>query len=393
MKNDAERRSFDLDFLYPFFHYRRNPLGYRAGFLFNIVSFGKGTGLGSLEPTKNFSIYPLVFYRNSSDIRERVFAFAPFYGNFADGAKKFFMFPLYLRTESEGRVSTNLMWPLLAFYSGEQEGFRLWPLFGSRRYGSSYTRFALWPFYFEILRGDGPSRVFYKSFFPFYYRSDYGTQSHRTYLWPFFQKSVDPARNLRSLHLPWPIVNFKKSDEETRVRFFPFFEKSETFGVKKTRFFLWPLYASSQVNLKMHRSHKDRFLFALRIRRTVQFDGSPLSMRVDLWPVFSYTRDAEGDSLFHVLSPIESILGSSTKLYRNYAFLWRVIDVRSTRERLWVSALFGMVNFKSSCTEKSFYIGPKMFGYSADGSGRRIRFLFIPVKIGEVVAVDWGCKE
>lgn len=391
VKKDPKTETVETDILYPFFHYKRARQGYRAGFLFNAISFGRGPEARSEGPETDFRLYPLIFYRSSLLPKRRVFAVAPFYGNFGNSTK-FYMLPLYFRTESERGSATNIMWPILAFYSGDREGFRLWPLFGSHRQGDSHTRFALWPFYFEQKKGSGPSYRFFKSLFPFYYRFDYGTQSHRIFLWPLFQKSVDPATNLRSWHMPWPLVNFKRSDEGKRIRFFPFFGTSEIYGVKKARFFLWPLYGSSRAKLETYEYKQDRVLLALKIRRKKPFGGTPdPALRIDFWPVFSYAKDGAGNSHFHMFSPLESVMGESRKIYRNYAFLWRVFETRRAPGRFSVSALFGAVGYRRSCGEKSFYIVPKMFGYSSDAEGRRIRFLFIPVKIGGPVEDAGSC--
>ncbi len=395
VKKEKSLDSLTLDFLYPFFHYRRTPKGYRMGFFFNSLSFSKKAGLPDPRE-KSFRIYPLIFHRSSPNPERRSFAFVPFYGNFG-GKTKFVLFPFYLRTiNSEGAISRNFLWPFFASYSGESRGFRFWPLFGNFEGKNSHSKFLLWPFYFDIKKGSNETYRRYKAFFPFYYRVDYGTESHTMYMWPFFQKSVDPKRNLRSFHLPWPIINFKKSDTERRMRFFPFFETSETFGVKKTKFLLWPLYASSRLQLKYHEYKKDTFLVALKVVREAPFDKTrKRSLRVDLWPVFSYKRDEKrGHSYFHLLAPFEPFIGSSAKFYRNYSFLWRIFEVRRKHgEGTAVSVLFGTLNFRKSCDESFFHIAGKAFGYASDLQGRRIRFLFLPLKVGSPVKSVENCRR
>ncbi len=395
VKKDRSLDSMSLDFLYPFFHYRATPRGYRMGIFFNSLSFSKQTGLTG-SGGKSLRIYPLIFHRSSPNPAERSFAFAPFYGNFG-GKTKFVLFPLYFRTvSSDGEISRNFLWPVFAFYSGKKKGIRFWPLFGWSKGKNSHSRFLLWPFHFDVKKGSGETYRRYRAFFPFYYRINYGTESHTMYMWPFFQKSVDPERNLRSIHLPWPIINFKKSDTERRVRFFPFFETSETFGVKKTKFLLWPLYTSSRLKFKHHEYKKDSFLIALKVVRETPFDkirrGS--SLKVDLWPVFSYKRDDKGRSYFHMLAPFEPFVGSSAKFYRNYSFLWRVFEVRRKRGKgTAVSLLFGTLNFRKSCDESFFHIAGKAFGYASDLQGRRIRFLFLPLKVGSPVKSVENCRR
>ncbi len=381
LKKNRPAGSLSLDILYPFFHYKQNNDGYRAGFLFNLLSFGNKVQSGARE--KTFRLYPLFFHRSSDIPERRQFAFAPFYGNFG-GKTKFVLFPLYLRTSSGKGVTHNVLWPFFAFYSGERKGFRFWPFFGRVEQKKYRMKFVMWPLYFDREVGAGASYSRYKAFFPFYYRFDYKTQSNKIYLWPLFQKSTDPANNLDSLHLPWPFVNFKKSDDGTRTRFFPLFEKSEIPGVKKTRFFLWPLYTSSRIKLSSYYYKKDSVLIIFKIRREKPFDGRRASsLKVDLWPVFSYRKDEKGRSYFHMLSLFEPFIGSSEKLYRNYAFLWRVLEVRRKKNvGTSVSLLFGILNFKKTCEEKSFYIAGKAFGYYSGSEGRKIRFLFLPVKIG-----------
>ncbi len=374
--------SFQMQILYPFFSYRKNPLGYQAGILFNLISLGGNTNVQSAFPEKSFRIYPFIFYRRSENPERRQLAFAPFYGNFGDRIK-FVLFPLYLKTGSREGISRNILWPVFAFYSGGRKGFRFWPFFGHMEEKKQNARFIMWPFYMEKTGNSGRIHRHYKAFFPFYYRLDFMTQSHKIYLWPFFQKSVDPARNLKSLHLPWPFVNFRTSDDGKRTRFFPLFESSET-GVKKTGFFLWPLYSSSEIKFSGHEYRKKNFLIILKIRRENPFDvRKDPSLKVDLWPVFSYRRDETGSSYFHMISLFEPFMESSEKLYKNYSFLWRVFEVRRKKGvGTSVTALFGTLMFKKSCEESSFHLLGKALGYSSDLTGRKIRFLFLPVKIG-----------
>ncbi len=394
VKRDSVAESLSMDFLYPFFHYRRNKIGFQAGFLFNSISFGKNVDILSGLREKQFRIYPFVFYRHSENPERRQFALVPFYGNFGDRVK-FVLFPLYLETRSPSGVSRNVLWPVFAFYSGGRKGFRFWPFFGRIEEKNYRARFAAWPFYFEKTTSPGQSYRHYKAFFPFYYRFDYLTESHRIYLWPLFQKSTDPARNLESFHLPWPFFNFKRSDEGRRIRFFPFFEKSDTADVKKTSFFLWPLYASSTVNFSTYEQTKKSFLIALKIKSEKPFGGNRnSSLKVDFWPFFSYKRDEKGSVYFHAVSPLEPFIGSSEKLYRNYSFLWRVFEVRKKRGRgTVVSALFGTLMFKKTCEESSFHILGKALGYSSDLNARKIRFLFLPVKIGKSSKRMEDCRK
>lgn len=381
LKRNNPAGFFSADILYPLFHYRKQSPNFQAGFLFNLISFGRTVSSLSGSEEKDFKIYPLLFYRYSEDPARKRFALVPFYGNFGEKIK-FVLFPLYLRTRSHDSVSHNVLWPVFAFYSGGRKGFRFWPFFGKVEEKNHRSRFLLWPFYFERTNY-GKVYSHYKAFFPFYYRFDYLTESHKIYLWPLFQKSVDPARNLESFHLPWPFVNFKKSDTEKRIRFFPLFETSQRADIKKTSFFLWPLYESSRINFNTHEHLKKKFLLILKIRREKPFDKTRnSSLQIDFWPVFSYKKDERGSSYLHMLSPLEPFIGSSDKLYRNYSFLWRLIEVRRKKGRgTSVSALFGTLMFRKSCEESSFYILGKALGYASDLNRREIRFLFLPVKI------------
>ncbi|MGI9559221.1 MAG: hypothetical protein ACR2NQ_06140 [Thermodesulfobacteriota bacterium] len=398
VSRNLQRETLNVELLYPFFNFRKDHNGYNAGFLFNLISLrGEVRDVEAAAITEtSFRIYPLLFYRSSEMPGRNLFSFAPFYGNFG-GKVKTYMFPFYLQTRSETGVSHNILWPLIGFYSDGREGFRFWPLYGSVKDSNSRLRFALWPLYLEKEKGRLEDRNYryYKAFFPFYYRFDYQTQSHRMYLWPLFQKSTDSATNLKSYHVPWPLINFSKSDNSRRVRFFPFFEKSEIRGVKKTRFILWPLYTSVRFNLTSSISTKDTFLLALKIRREIPHNTNKRqSVRVDLWPLFTYRRDERGAARFHMFSPIEPFIGSSGKLYRNYAFLWRPLDVRTMEGKgTAVSFLFGTFSFRKSCEKSSFLIAGGALGYSSDFEARKIRFLFLPVKIGEAVKNEEMCRQ
>ena len=78
----------------------------------------------------------------------------PFYGRLYNRFRRdeigFFLWPLYSYSNSDGSTRTNVLWPFFSFYSGYQEGFKIGPLYGQRRWGDERkATFVLWPFFIK----------------------------------------------------------------------------------------------------------------------------------------------------------------------------------------------------------------------------------------------------
>lgn len=315
-----------LDVVYPLWSYRTAPDNTR----FNAIHLLSGD-FGSRESgsSNRFHLFPFLFYGSGEEGSERYFGLFPFGGTikgwFGRDAIHFALFPLYSRTYQQGRRTDNLLWPFFAQIRGEEEqGFKIWPLYGqSRKTGVYAKRFFLWPiFFFEDNGLDTENPTSKRAAWPFYVSSESPQESYRSWLWPFFSRLENRPKAYTELSLLWPLVRITRGETRHGLRLLPFYA-DETVAANRKRWFGWPLY-------KIEETQTDRFY---RVRHRVLFflysdlvekqltTGSE-KRRIDFWPLFGYSRK-EGVSHLHVLSFLEPFFPENRGIENSWAPLWR----------------------------------------------------------------------
>jgi hypothetical protein len=105
------------------------------------------------------------------------------------------LFPLYMRTEREGRVSHHVLWPLFVYSTkpGLPKSFRIWPFYGVT-HSEFYTRsFWLWPLFHKQRNLHGNVH-------------DTSELEKRWSLWPLF--SYGKRKSYRAVSAPWPFIGW-----------------------------------------------------------------------------------------------------------------------------------------------------------------------------------------
>ena len=142
------------------------------------------------------------------------------------------LWPLYLRTEKDGRVGHTFLWPFVSFSTGPSAAtrwHRILPLYNFITRPGQFVRYALlYPFLTwgsELLDTDDPWHGF--ALWPLFswQRSESGKSGSWSFLWPFF-KGETIAGKRRKLDLFWP---FYRSLEDN------------TDGRELRQWWLWPL--------------------------------------------------------------------------------------------------------------------------------------------------------
>lgn len=256
----------------------------------------------------------------------------------------FVLWPLYMRTERDGRVARHFLFPIFRFLSGEEaSGWRAWPLAGHTRLENNYDRwFFLWPllsFQRDKLALPVERQRTRWSVFPFFGRARQGSFEATTILWPFFGYSRDPRSGFQSWDA-WPLVRVQRpgtSDAARRTRVWPFYSRFEGDGMTST-WWLWPL-----VNAR-EESYFDHTRNALRI--TPFYDGfhskyaDGKELRVEkVWPLYRTERGSDGTRFaFPALSPLWHL----PQLERHYAWLWEVFAREERGEVVRERSLLGL---------------------------------------------------
>jgi len=413
LSEDKEKDSTEFDFLYPIATYDRGEGDRSFQFLLYLLSYES-----HLKPSgfreKEFTLFPFIFTKRAEKKEDGYFALFPIYGGlrnkFARDEIDFFLFPLFLRTNSGEATNYSFLWPFFGYYTGGgQEGFRLWPLFGYRKKVGANGRsplldekFVLWPFYVsrrQVVYGK-ERRSF--MIFPFYSTFKSPERTESMYLWPLFNRLVDKEKGIERWDAPWPLINFTRgAKKENRV--FPLYA-AEVDGNDEEGFFLWPLYRYYKVTLEDYiRTRKTILLFLYSdIKEKPIIEGGRDQRRIDVWPLFSYKRDAGGNRSFHLLSFLEPFFSDNEGVERNYSSFWRLYewkkynDGRSVSSFLWntyrmeksreelkvdfkpIIPIFSYRDWNGG--SKVYFLGG-LFGYRSDFHKKTIKLLFFPVNI------------
>ncbi|MGQ0792772.1 MAG: hypothetical protein ACT4NX_01650 [Deltaproteobacteria bacterium] len=405
---DEERDSEELDVLYPLATYDRREDARSYQFLFYMLSYYSNLTPSGFQESK-FTLFPLVFSKRAEEADKSYFALFPIYGRlkerFARDEINFYLFPLYLETRSGDAVNYSFLWPLFGYYTGGgQEGVRLWPIYGYRKKeGALDEKFALWPIFISKKTVSFGEETASFSVFPLYLTKESRNKTQTTYLWPFINHQVDRKKGTERWDLPWPFVNFTRG-AKTETRVFPFYG-SEVDGGDEDGFYLWPIYRYSKLNLEDNlRTRKNILLFLYSdIEEEPLIEGGRARRRIDLWPLFTYNRDRDGNRSFHLISPIEPFIADSRGIERNYAPFWRLYQWRkspdgaSSSSALWnayrmekneggrrieLKPLLPIFSYNQSEGQGSAYdIFGGLFGYKSTPEGRAVKLFFYDVNI------------
>ena len=280
-------------------------------------------------------------------------AFWPVYWEF--GGEKRFFGPLVSYQHENDRTSLTIR-PFLFSYDSDEGGVYdyIYPLGRSAKNKSYFVPFYLsksipqpvgsgspekepvqssdWSFLF-FFHGVSPKGD-YGGFFPFQGKlyDRFGKDEMGFTFWPLYSYSLkDEATRKNFL---WPFFSLY-SGAETGFKFWPFFGTRERPGVKKTSFFLWPVFYKEESGLDTD-EHAEKFYaipFYLSSKSKTREEYAymfPLYMRskdtyrertVVLWPLFSSTKgeDVSGYSLFPLVA------SDKKENYSSFSILWPIL--------------------------------------------------------------------
>jgi hypothetical protein len=279
---------------------------------------------------EEFMLFPFVF-SGLSQQRGPYFAFFPLggklYERFGREEIHFTLFPLYARTEHRGTINTHVLWPVFRRTEGPgEEGFKIWPLYGSSdKEGVYRKRFYLWPFFFsQDLNLDSDQPRSFRGFFPFYLRDEAPQVSSRTWLWPFFSHVENRERGYEEINFPWPLLRRTDGEYKEGFRALPFYSNERTGDFRK-RWIGWPVYKIEELNTEILDRKRTRVLFFIYsdLEEHLLEESRPRLRRVALWPLFTYER-TQGISHFYTLSLLEPFFPGNRGIERNWSPLWRI---------------------------------------------------------------------
>ncbi len=255
----------------------------------------------------------------------------------------FVLFPLFLRTERDGRTTHHFLFPIFAFAHGAGgPSWRVWPIYGNSRWEGRYDRwFLLWPIwtYEKNLLHLPPEKQETKwMLLPIVGRTTRGTFSSTSVLWPFFGWSSDPATGFKAWDGPWPLVRWLRDPENDvrRTRFWPFYSNYHGDGLDST-WYLWPIINLSHEEYE--KSVKNSVYVIPFWQNWKRIDEDAGVFRYEkLWPL--YQREGREESERRFAFPALSPLWRTPEIDEMYAWIWelwtREQNHEIVRERSWL---------------------------------------------------------
>jgi hypothetical protein len=417
----------EFDFLYPVLTYDRFGTEYRFQIL-QLFSFSGGA-LQSGQTKDRFTLFPLYFQQRSADSNENYTAFFPLYGKLRNRLFRdeidFVLWPLYVKTVRRpgvgsvgadeflplrsrwaksrcGDVTTyNFMAPMFHLRYGDGlRGWQFWPLAGHERkevtvrtnsWGDAETvagfekSFVLWPLWLTETHNIGTTNTsYFKALLPFYSSLRSPERDSTSFLWPIgLTLTDDRARKYLETDVLWPVFAYARGEGKETTRFWPLFGISHN-DVMESNFYLWPIYRFSRVHSDPLDRSRTQILFFL-YSDVLERDTASLteSRRVDCWPLFTKTRDREGNIRLQVLSIIEPILSKSKSVDRNYSHLWSLwrsernsLSGAASQSLLW--NLYRHQTTPNGNRKTSLLFG--LFQHQSSPAGSGLRLFFIPLK-------------
>lgn len=380
----------ETNVLYPLFIYRTDTETYRWSVFQLINRSGQRAGSTAKQlpalTYETFDVWPFWFSRDTHDPETSYRALFPIGGTiksrFGYDRLTFGLFPLFLRSERKGAITTSTPWPFIKRTRGTEQGFALWPLFGTLdRPGEFHRQFYLWPLGWDNTiqpkpdapAGTAPRREV--GFLPFFTRETAPGLINENYVWPFFGYTdrTEPNRYHETRYL-WPFLVQGRGDDRYVNRFGPFYTHSIVKGTDKT-WVMWPLYREKNwTDAGLAQTQRQIFYFLYRSteQRSATNPHAAPAHKTFFWPLLSTwdngagRRQVQFPSLLEVFFPDnDRIRASWSPLFALYRYDQRSIE--NVRHEL----LWGLLTWQREPRHREFHLGP-LFSVNERAGEKRI---------------------
>jgi hypothetical protein len=397
---DPAVESKEYDLFYPVLTYEQFGTEYRWQ-LAQLFSFAGGEEPGDFHE-KRFTLFPVYFQQRSSDPNENYTALVPFYGHLKNRLFRdeifFVMFPIYSQTRKRDVITDNYFYPFYDVRHGDgMHGWQFWPLVGTEHkdvttqtngFGEMETiagydkSFVLWPVHFYQDTGlgtDDPAK--FRANLPFYSTLRSPQRDATSVLWPFFAWIDDRAGKYHEWEGPYPFVVVARGAGKTSTRVWPLFSRAHD-DTMESDYYLWPLYRYDHLHsgaLDYRRTHVLFYLFANVTEQNLETGAR--QHQVDLWPLFTWHRDFNGNRWLQILAPIEPVVPNNRGVERNWSPLWSVWRSEcnpqsgaTSRSLLWNFYRYDAAPAAKNC---SLIFG--LFQYHSNREGKCVRWFYVLV--------------
>jgi hypothetical protein len=398
--SDPAVESEEDDLLYPVLTYECFGTEYRWQ-LGQLLSLAGGRGPQGFQE-RRFTIFPLYFQQRSPDVNENYTALVPFYGHLQNRLFRdeifFVMFPIYSETRKRDVVTDNYLFPFFDVRHGDGlHGWQFWPLAGvehkdvttqTNGFGEAETIaghdnfFALWPIHFYQNTGIGTSEpAKFRADLPFYSVSRSPRRDSTSVLWPFFTWIDDRGEKYHEWEGPYPFVVVARGEGKTSTRVWPLFSRAHN-DTLESDYYLWPLLRYDRLHsavLDYRRTHVLFYLFANVMEENL--DTAAWRHQVDLWPLFTYHRDFNGNQRLQILALIEPVLPNNRGVERNWSPLWSLWRSESNPKSGAASQswLWNFYRRDTAPASKKCSLIFGLFRYQSDSKMKKLCLFYVPV--------------
>lgn len=398
--SDSAVESDEDDLLYPVLTYRRFGTEYRWQ-LGQLLSFAGGEAPQGFHEHR-FTLFPVYFQQRSPDPKENYTALVPFYGHLQNRLFRdeifFVMFPIYSETRKRDVITDNYFFPLFDVRRGDGlRGWQFWPLIGTEHkdvttqtngFGEIETIaghdkfFALWPVHFYQNTGIGtedPAK--FRADLPFYSVLRSPKRDTTSVLWPFFTWVDDHGEKYREWEGPYPFVVVARGAGKTTTRAWPLFSRAHNES-QESDYYLWPLYRYDWLHADALDDRRTRVLFYLFVNVAEKnLETGALRHRVDMWPLFTYHRDFNGDKRLQILAPIEPMLPNNRGVECNWSPLWSVWRSEGSAKAGTTSQslLWNLYRYDTAPASRKCSLIFGLFQYQSDSGEKCVRVFYLPV--------------
>lgn len=390
----------EFDFLYPLVTYDRSGGEYRFQIL-QLFSFAGGVKEGDTNKHR-FSLFPIYLQQTSTDPSENYFSLLPIYGRtknrFFRDEFNFVLLPLYLETRKRDLHTYNYLFPIFHWRTGDGlKGWQFWPLAGHEHkvptirtnlWGDDVAvpghdkKFICWPLFFDQRAGLGSENEAHTQAFLPLYSFTRSPQRDATAV-PFilgWSSVHDRVKKFHEVGAPWPLVVFRRGETSRTDRVWPLFSRA-TNQFQESTWYAWPIYKYNRVHSDPLDRDRHRILFYLYSHTTERnTETGNAKRRRDLWPLYTYRRDWEGNERLQILAPLEPILPNSKSIERNWSPVWSLWrDEKNGKSGAHSQSLLWNLYRRETTTNTSQTTA--LFGlvqHSSDTNGGHWRFFWWP---------------
>ena len=367
--------------------------------LFQLLSFAGGQEPDETQ-VKRFTVFPFYFQQRAAEPKLNYTAVFPFYGHLNNrlfhDEMDFVMFPIYSETRKRDVITDNYVYPFVHVRHGEGlNGWQVWPIVGHEHKEVTQAtngfgdislvaghdkRFFLWPLHLKQDTGIGtenPEK--FRATFPFYAYSRSPQRDYTSVIWPFFAWIDDREKKYHEWEGPYPFVIFTRGEGKHTSRIWPLFSQSHNL-VKQSDSYVWPLYTYRRTHsdpLDQHTARFALFLFVNSEEKNTQ--TSAAKKRIDVWPLFTWHRDFNGNERLQILAPLEPAVPNNRGIERNWSPLWSLwrAETNLKTQSASQSLFWNLYRRETAPDHKKFSLLFGLFQYQSDKETRRSRWFYV----------------